>query len=124
MDPQAAFARRDEVVFVDVREAYEFDAGHIEGSQHIPIMELPQRFEELPKDRTIVCVCQIGQRSDLTARFLTERGYDAHNLEGGVTMWLEHGFPLIDGSEQEAGEVVDGFARDFDGLLRGREPEG
>lgn len=94
VDVATASAQADSVVLVDVRELYEWDAGHISGSVHIPLMDLRQRFEELPRDRTVVAVCQIGQRSDLAARFLTEQGFDAHNLEGGMAKWQAAGLPF------------------------------
>ena len=116
MDAQTAYERKDDVIFVDVREPYEWAAGHIEGSLHIPIMELPSRTAEIPTDRTIVCVCQIGQRSELTARFLQQNGYEAHNLEGGMADWHSRGLPFVTAGGTP-GEVVDGRARDFDGPI-------
>lgn len=116
MDARSAFDRKGEVVFLDVREPYEFDAGHIDGSMHIPLAQLPGRTNELPSDRTIVVVCQIGQRSDLAAQYLREKGYAAHNLEGGLTVWQSLGLPCATDAGQEP-DVVDGFARDFNGLL-------
>ena len=115
MDARTAYARRDSIAFLDVRERYEWDAGHIEGSLHIPITQLPGRTGEVPSERTVVVVCQIGQRSELAARFLREHGYDAHNLEGGVTVWTAEGLPLAGAGGP--GEIVDGYARDFNGLL-------
>ena len=119
MDVNTASADQDVFQFVDVREEYEFNAGHIRGSMHIPLMDLPGRFDEIPRNRTVVAVCQIGQRSDLAARFLIEQGFDAHNLEGGLARWQAAGLP-VDSPEGPAGRVVDGFARDFDGLLGDR----
>jgi len=110
MQPAEAYEKRDSVRFLDVREYYEYDAGHIEDAVHIPLRRLPERFEELHRDETIVVVCQIGQRSDLAARFLRDRGFDAHNLEGGVTAWVHESLPMISGSGVP-GEVVDGWAQ-------------
>ncbi len=116
MDAQDAFGRTSDATFLDVRERYEWEAGHIEGSLHIPIMELPARAQEVPNTGTIIVVCQIGQRSDLAARFLRENGYDAHNLEGGMSAWQAQGLPFVTAAG-DSGDVVDGFARDFNGLL-------
>ena len=116
MDARTAFEQRDDVVFLDVREPYEWDAGHIEGALHIPMAQLPARTAEVPSDRTIVCVCQIGQHSDLAARFLQENGYTAQNLEGGMSVWHNEGLPSVTAAGDQ-GAVVDGFARDFHGLL-------
>lgn len=102
-----------DAVALDVRQAYEYDAGHIEGSLHIPIGEIKDRWEELDERRAIVVVCQIGQRSDLVAAFLRDRGYEAVNLVGGLAAWAAEGLPLTTGSA--TGTVVDGFARGIDG---------
>ena len=110
MLPQEAWEIRDSVQFIDVREFYEFDSGHIEGAVHIPLRFLPSRFETLERDRPIVVACQIGQRSDLAANFLRERGFDAHNLEGGMTMWASEGLPFVS-NLGEKGDVVDGWAQ-------------
>ncbi|MEA2452898.1 MAG: hypothetical protein QOG04_1608 [Actinomycetota bacterium] len=110
MLPDDAFATRDSVLFLDVREYYEWDAGHIEGAVHIPLRHLPTNFGSLDPERTIVVACQIGQRSELAADFLRQRGFDAHNLEGGMTLWASKGLPFVSGGGPE-GEVVDGWAQ-------------
>jgi rhodanese-related sulfurtransferase len=116
MDAQTAQQRAAEVLFVDVREPYEWEAGHIEGAVNIPLMELPTRYEELATDKPVVALCQIGQRSDLAAGFLKENGFEAHNLEGGMQEWARLGLPFVSEAGDE-GQVVDGYARDFNGLL-------
>ena len=98
---------------VDVREFYEWSAGHLAGAVHIPLRNLPARFAELDPDRPVLVTCQVGQRSALATAFLRERGYDAHNLEGGVEMWLVAGLPLVTDTD-EPGEVVDGWAQTLD----------
>ena len=113
MLPREAEGLLGQARFVDVREPYEFSAGHIEDSIHIPIGEIPTRFEELRGDEKLVIVCQVGQRSALVAEFLRGQGMDAHNLEGGLQRWAAEGLPLTapDGS----GRLVDGWARDLSG---------
>ncbi|HWL66097.1 MAG TPA: rhodanese-like domain-containing protein [Actinomycetota bacterium] len=115
MDVQTAFEQRSTVLFLDVRERYEWDAGHVADSIHIPLMELPQRVAEVPDTRKVIVVCQVGQRSELAAKFLRDQGYEAHNLEGGLARWQAAGLPFE--SAGGKGEVVDGYARDFDGLI-------
>jgi rhodanese-related sulfurtransferase len=113
LDPLPANDLLPDALALDVREAYEYEAGHIEGSLHIPIGQIQTRWEELDKERQIVVVCQIGQRSDLVAGFLRDNGYDAANLAGGLTAWTTSGLPLV--SESSPGDVVDGWARGLDG---------
>ena len=90
--------RRADFHLLDVREDDEWTAGHIDGAQHIPLRELGQRLEELPKDRTIVAVCRSGVRSEAAVTGLRKLGYEAENLEGGVNAWDRARLPLIDGS--------------------------
>ena len=81
---------------VDVREDDEWLAGRIEGSQHIPLGELGERLGDLPTGQRIVAVCRSGSRSGAAVRGLRQLGYDAENLEGGVTAWTKAGLPLVD----------------------------
>src|SRR5216110_2374374 len=64
-----------QVVIVDVREPYEWSAGHIEGSIHIPLAQLPARMNELPRDRELVILCRVGGRSAVAQQFLRRAGY-------------------------------------------------
>lgn len=113
LDPLQAKDLLPDALALDVREPYEYEAGHIEGSLHIPIGQIQTRWEELDKERPIVVVCQIGQRSDLVAGFLRENGYDAANLSGGLAAWTAAGLSLVSGAAP--GGIVDGYARDITG---------
>lgn len=72
---------------LDVREADEFQGGHIPAAVQMPMGYVPQRLEELPKDREIVCICASGARSGRVAQWLNTQGYRAVNLSGGMIMW-------------------------------------
>ena len=87
--------RRSEFHLLDVREQDEWDAGHIDGAQHIPLGQLGTRVGEVPKGRTVVTVCRSGARSDRAMQGLRTIGYQAENLEGGVTAWARAGLPLV-----------------------------
>jgi len=93
MKPEDASSRAD-LHLLDVREPDEWQAGHIAGSQHIPLGQLRGRLGEVPKDKTIVAVCRHGNRSEAAARGLRTLGYTVENLEGGVTAWKQAGLPL------------------------------
>ncbi|GAA2140681.1 rhodanese-like domain-containing protein [Nocardioides koreensis] len=82
------------VVVLDVREPVEWEHGHIEGAVHIPLMELPQRFGELPDGQALV-VCKIGGRSAQAVGYLVQQGIDAVNLEGGMVDWADAGRPMV-----------------------------
>lgn len=72
---------------LDVREVFEYEAGHIPGSLLIPLGNLPERLNELPKDRDLVVICRSGQRSGRAVRLLLEHGYQARNMVGGMLAW-------------------------------------
>jgi rhodanese-related sulfurtransferase len=76
------------VVLLDVREPYERELAHIEPSLFIPMREVPERLEEIPKDREVVVYCHGGARSAMIAGFLEGKGYQrVVNLHGGIDAW-------------------------------------
>jgi rhodanese-related sulfurtransferase len=87
-------------LLLDVREGYEWDAGHVAGAVHIPLGQLVQRVNELPEDRQVVVVCRSGTRSARATAFLASSGLDAVNLAGGMKAWAEEGlqFEATDGA--------------------------
>jgi rhodanese-related sulfurtransferase len=89
---------------LDVREQDEWDAGHVEGSQHIPIGELLGRLPEIPTDREVVVVCRVGSRSAQVAAYLGQQGFNMVNLTGGLEAWVDAGRPLV--SEAGAPHVL------------------
>ena len=73
-----------EVQVLDVRTPAEFERGHIEGAKNIPLEELRGRLSELPTDRPVWLVCEVGQRAYYANRALLQRGYDVRILSGGM----------------------------------------
>jgi rhodanese-related sulfurtransferase len=58
------------------------------GARWIPLHELEARADELPRDRTLVALCHVGQRSAMAADYLRRRGFQrAVNLAGGIDAW-------------------------------------
>ncbi len=84
---------------LDVREADEWEAGHIPGSTHIPYAELGERLGELPRERPVAAVCSGGKRSGLAASVLQREGFDSvtHVAHGGVGTWRRDGRPVDSG---------------------------
>ena len=109
MDAVAAHGLLGTAYFLDVRKSHEYDAGHIDGAAWISLRALPSRMDELDRAGTIVVTCEIGQRSGLAADLLRERGFDAHNLEGGLDAWVSAGLPLVS-SDGRSGRVIEGWA--------------
>lgn len=78
----------DRIVLLDVREPYERHVAAIEPSLHIPMSEVPERLDEIPKDREVVVYCHGGARSLMVAGYLFGRGYrSVANLSGGIDAW-------------------------------------
>lgn len=82
----------EKVLIVDVRSAEEYAAGHLEGAINIPAEQLPAHAGDLPKEATIVTVCNLGgPRSCNAAGQLRDLGYDnAAPLLGGIRAWPEN----------------------------------
>lgn len=73
---------------VDVRNPYEWDAGHIEGATNIPLARLPERLRELDPTRPVVVHCETGGRSSVAASLLEAGGFgNVANLAGGYKAW-------------------------------------
>lgn len=70
-------------IIIDVREKYEFKYGHIKDAINIPLSELRDRIDEIPKDRPVYLHCKTGQRSYNAALVLQNMGYDkVYNITG------------------------------------------
>jgi rhodanese-related sulfurtransferase len=76
---------------LDVREDWEFEAGHAPTAHHIPLNSVPERLAELPKDQTIWIICKSGGRSMKAANFLEPQGFDVVSVAGGTDGWIEAG---------------------------------
>lgn len=72
---------------IDVRMPEEFAAGHVDGATNIPLEQLRDRLDEIPRDRKIVTYCQVGQRGYMATRLLAQKGFDVENLSGGYTTY-------------------------------------
>ncbi len=74
----------DNCLMLDVREAPELKVEQVEDVIHIPLRQLRERMDELPKDRQINVVCRSGQRAYYATRILLQNGYKAKNVSGGM----------------------------------------
>ena len=78
----------DDIVLLDVREAWEYSMANIEGSVLISLGELPQSIDRLDQDAEVVCYCHHGMRSADAMGFLLQQGFsNVKNLEGGIDAW-------------------------------------
>jgi len=82
-------------VVLDVREAEEFERGHVPSAVNIPQADLATRLDEIPRDRPILTICQSGMRSLRSAQFLRQQGYDhVATVAGGTAAWRAAGRPV------------------------------
>lgn len=86
-------AALSEPVIIDVREPAEYAAAHAERAVPIPLGELSERLDEVPRDRTVYVICAAGGRSQQGAAFLEWHGIDAVNVTGGMNAWQQAGLP-------------------------------
>jgi rhodanese-related sulfurtransferase len=72
-----------EATLIDVRTPVEYAAGSIPGAVNIPLEQLRERLEEVPRDHQVVVHCQVGMRGYMAALILQQAGFHAANLGGG-----------------------------------------
>ncbi|MFI7483974.1 rhodanese-like domain-containing protein [Kocuria sp. M1R5S2] len=86
---------------LDVREDFEWEAGHIEGAQHIPLARLPECYGEVEPDETVYVICRSGGRSLKATAWLQRYGFEPVNVLGGMGAWMDAGRPMV----SETGET-------------------
>ena len=75
-------------IFIDVRRVDEYQKGRIEGAINIPVDEIRNRLNEIPKEKNIFIYCEAGLRGYLAQRILLQNGYaSVKNLSGGYKLW-------------------------------------
>jgi rhodanese-related sulfurtransferase len=94
---------REGAQLVDVREAYEVEAGHIDGARHVELERLAAQADTIERDRPVVFQCRLGARSAMAAQAFRAAGYDAWSMAGGIQRWVEEGLPIL----PEGGHVAD-----------------
>ena len=97
ISPQWVAHHSDKVHILDVRTRAELDeeSSRIGGAQLIPIGELRDRLDEVPKDKPVMTICRSGKRSVLAFNVLKSNGWDqVANINGGLLRWADEGLPL------------------------------
>ncbi len=74
---------------LDVRTPDEYTICKIKNSNLIPLQELPNRINEIPKDKEIIVYCHHGPRSLRAASFLKEKGFNVKSLKGGINSFSD-----------------------------------
>ncbi|MDD2567040.1 MAG: rhodanese-like domain-containing protein [Thiovulaceae bacterium] len=94
---------RGEAVLIDIRFAKEFAAWQMPFAKNIPLPELPNRLNELPKDKLIITACPHNDRANLARMYLTMKGYNAKYLSDGLLKTADY----LRG--ENASEFIDGL---------------
>ena len=95
IDVQAVKQLRDKkqpFLLLDCRSQAEHEYASIEGAKLIPMVELPERIDELESDReqVIVVYCHVGGRSMMVMQWLREKGFRlAQSMAGGIDAWSQ-----------------------------------
>ncbi len=86
-----------DIVVLDVREPWEFETAKIAGSKHIPMGDIPARFnQELDPEKHIVVVCHHGVRSMNVTAWLRQQGFEkVQSLRGGIDRWARQIDPKV-----------------------------
>lgn len=88
-DLESAIAQAAYVV--DVREAWEFENGHVPNAHHIALNTIPEHLHLIPKDQQVWIICQSGGRSMTAANYLEAQGYNVVSVAGGTGSWIGAG---------------------------------
>jgi rhodanese-related sulfurtransferase/DNA-binding transcriptional ArsR family regulator len=105
-----AHARSQAVIILDTRPSREYEAGHIAGAISVPVDELQQRLDELPRDKDYVAYCRgpYCVYADRAVELLRANRRRARRLAEGFPEWQAAGFPIARGAQAKS--------------VRGRDP--
>ncbi|NLG72913.1 MAG: rhodanese-like domain-containing protein [Chloroflexi bacterium] len=85
-------------LILDVREPQEWEQVHIPGAVLIPLNQLQERIDELPRDQEIIVVCRSGNRSAQGRDLLRQAGFTrVSSMAGGMNRWSAAGYPTESG---------------------------
>jgi rhodanese-related sulfurtransferase/glyoxylase-like metal-dependent hydrolase (beta-lactamase superfamily II) len=95
LDVDEAQRLADGATILDVREPAEFESGRIDGAINVPVGQLRDNLERLPRGRPVITYCGMGERSTSASSILERAGYEGvSNLGGGMDAWREAGLPV------------------------------
>jgi hydroxyacylglutathione hydrolase len=87
--------RGEELLVLDTRGQDEWNSGHIKGAFHIYVGHLEQKLAEVPRDRPVAVICNVGHRAGLGASILLRANYpEVYNVLGSVKAWVAAGYPV------------------------------
>lgn len=94
--------RLEHEFLLDVRTPDEFSLGSLPGAVNIPLDEIRDRIDEIPKDKPVYVFCAVGLRGYLAYRILSQHGYDkVRNLSGGLKIYKAATAPIVLNEEND-----------------------
>jgi len=95
---KARLDANEPLILLDVREPYELMISHLDQAVHIPISQMSARWQEIPRDTTVVVFCRSGVRSANLITQLQAAGYEnLINMAGGINAWAKAIDPSLPG---------------------------
>jgi len=79
----------DKAILLDIRYPFETKVWGVKFAVEIPYNELPDRINELPKEKIIVCACPVDTRSNMAKEYLRFKGFNAKTLDKGLLGLME-----------------------------------
>ncbi|MDY6918246.1 MAG: MBL fold metallo-hydrolase [Chloroflexota bacterium] len=93
---KAKLDRGEELTILDDRSQKEWDAGHIKGAKHIYVGHIQEMMSEIPTDKPVAVICNVGHRAGLGASVLLREGcHTVYNVLGSMTAWTQAGYPVV-----------------------------
>lgn len=102
VDEAKKLLEKGDAVVVDVRQPDEYTAGHVKGALFVPVDEVISRIDELPKNKKILFICAVGQRSGLACEMAAAMGVPIellYNIEDGTPTWIGKRYPTSYGMD-------------------------
>ena len=95
--------RKGAVVVYDVRTREQYERSHIKGARWLPVSQIDNNKDEIPKDREIVVYCTNVRctASHMAAVKLSELGFKVYRFTGGLEEWASKGYPVESGPARE-----------------------
>ena len=79
--------RDGSVTLIDVRTDMEYENGHIDGFNNLPLDDLRNNIAKIDKTKKVYITCQVGLRGYIASRILSQKGFDVYNLSGGYKLY-------------------------------------
>ena len=83
------------ITLLDVRTTQEYNQAHLPNALHIPLDNLANNLNKLPKDKKVLVYCRSGNRSIEASRILKKHGYTPIDIKGGLIALASSGMKVV-----------------------------